>query len=266
MCRSGGLSLLTFAVCQSRQRRGQPTARASGQGPRLAARAAASPFSPNSRPLPNQATARGACPDSTGSQAPACSCGHRAAHRYRVGWPGGFPGTGRRAPGLALRRLGDARRETAGMDARTPTGPAPQDSPARPSQRGGPGPVPGAADPARKPGRLRRCRAGGSVPGEDRDPVAVRRGHHQLCDAHALVFILGLQLTEVCLRIAAGRSACAVITVALTRKPNRPSRQLPQPPRAAAAPRPGRGGSDERPASPARTPSGAKWRDRDHSP
>jgi hypothetical protein len=51
----------------------------------------------------------------------------------------------------------------------------------------------------------------------------------------ALVFALGPQLTAVCLWIAAGGSACAVITLALTRKPNRPRpHQPPQPPPAAA--------------------------------
>lgn len=46
----------------------------------------------------------------------------------------------------------------------------------------------------------------------------------------ALVFVLGPQLTAVCLWIAAGGSVCAVITLALTRKPNRPQPyQPPQP-------------------------------------
>jgi hypothetical protein len=51
----------------------------------------------------------------------------------------------------------------------------------------------------------------------------------------ALVFVLGTQLTAVCLWIAAGGSVCAVITLALTRKPNRPRPyQRPQPPPAGA--------------------------------
>jgi hypothetical protein len=48
----------------------------------------------------------------------------------------------------------------------------------------------------------------------------------------ALAFVLGTQLTAVCLWIAAGGSVCAVITLALTRKPNTP--QPPQPPPAGA--------------------------------
>jgi hypothetical protein len=52
----------------------------------------------------------------------------------------------------------------------------------------------------------------------------------------ALVFVLGPQLTAVCLYIAAGGSVCAVITLALTRKPKRPPPyQPPQPPFAGAA-------------------------------
>jgi len=52
----------------------------------------------------------------------------------------------------------------------------------------------------------------------------------------ALVFVLGPQLTGVCLWIAAGGSLCAVITLALTRKPNRPQPYLPpEPPPAGAA-------------------------------
>lgn len=46
----------------------------------------------------------------------------------------------------------------------------------------------------------------------------------------ALVFVLGPQLTAVCLWIAAGGSLCAVITLALTRKPNRPQPCLPPKP------------------------------------
>ena len=57
----------------------------------------------------------------------------------------------------------------------------------------------------------------------------------------ALVFVLGPQLTGVCLWIAAGGSLCAVITLALTRKPNRPQPYLPPEP-----------------------PPGATRRDRDH--
>jgi hypothetical protein len=52
----------------------------------------------------------------------------------------------------------------------------------------------------------------------------------------ALVFALGPQLTAVCLWIAAGGSLCAVITLALTKKPNRPQPYLPpEPPPAGAA-------------------------------
>ncbi len=68
----------------------------------------------------------------------------------------------------------------------------------------------------------------------------------------ALVFVLGPQLTAVCLWIAAGGSVCAVITLALTRKPRRlqPYRP-PEPPQApCAATAAGRGGGDQRPASP----------------
>ena len=56
----------------------------------------------------------------------------------------------------------------------------------------------------------------------------------------ALVFVLGPQLTAVCLWIAAGGSACAVITLALTRKPRRlqPYRPPEPPPRRRRAPRP----------------------------
>jgi hypothetical protein len=50
----------------------------------------------------------------------------------------------------------------------------------------------------------------------------------------ALVFVLGPSLTAVCLWIAAGGSLCAVITLALTRKPDRP-----QPYRSAEPPRAG---------------------------
>ena len=46
----------------------------------------------------------------------------------------------------------------------------------------------------------------------------------------ALGFVLGPQLTAVCLWIAAGGSMCAVITLSLTRKPSRP--QPYQPPEA----------------------------------
>lgn len=51
----------------------------------------------------------------------------------------------------------------------------------------------------------------------------------------ALVFVLGPQLTAVCLWIAAGGSLCAVITLALTRKPNRPQPHLPPEPPPAGA-------------------------------
>ena len=51
----------------------------------------------------------------------------------------------------------------------------------------------------------------------------------------AVVFVLGAQLTAVCLWIAAGGSVCAVITLAVTRKPSRPQPyQPPQPPHAGA--------------------------------
>ena len=51
----------------------------------------------------------------------------------------------------------------------------------------------------------------------------------------ALVFVLGPQLTAVCLWIAAGGSVCAVITLAMTRKPNRPQPyRPPEPPPAGA--------------------------------
>jgi len=47
----------------------------------------------------------------------------------------------------------------------------------------------------------------------------------------ALVFVLGPQLTAVFLWIAAGGSVCAVIALALTRKPNRPQPyRQPEPP------------------------------------
>lgn len=49
----------------------------------------------------------------------------------------------------------------------------------------------------------------------------------------ALIFVLGAQLTAVCLWIAAGGSVCAVITLVLTRKPNRP--QSYQPPQSLSA-------------------------------
>ena len=53
----------------------------------------------------------------------------------------------------------------------------------------------------------------------------------------ALVFVLGPQLTAVCLWIAAGGSLCAAITLALTRKPNRPPQPClpPEPPPPAGA-------------------------------
>ena len=52
----------------------------------------------------------------------------------------------------------------------------------------------------------------------------------------ALAFVLGPQLTAVCLWIAAGGSLCAVITLALTRMPNRPQPYLlPEPPPPGAA-------------------------------
>jgi hypothetical protein len=51
----------------------------------------------------------------------------------------------------------------------------------------------------------------------------------------ALVFVLGPQLTTVCLWIAAGGSLCAIVTLALTRKPRRfQPYQPPQPPPGAA--------------------------------
>jgi hypothetical protein len=51
----------------------------------------------------------------------------------------------------------------------------------------------------------------------------------------ALVFVLGPQLTAVCLWIAAGGSSCAVITLVLIRKPNRSQPyQPPEPPPADA--------------------------------
>jgi len=43
----------------------------------------------------------------------------------------------------------------------------------------------------------------------------------------ALVFVLGPQLTSVCLWIAAGGSLCAVITLAWARKPGRRQRYGP---------------------------------------
>jgi hypothetical protein len=51
----------------------------------------------------------------------------------------------------------------------------------------------------------------------------------------ALVFALGPQLTAVCLWIAAGGSLCAVITLALTRKPHRPQPYRPAEPPPAGA-------------------------------
>ena len=50
-----------------------------------------------------------------------------------------------------------------------------------------------------------------------------------------LVFVLGPQLTAVCLWIAAGGSLCAVVTLALTRKPkwSQPYQPPEPPPRAA---------------------------------
>ena len=51
----------------------------------------------------------------------------------------------------------------------------------------------------------------------------------------ALVFVLGPQLTAVCLWIAAGGSVCAVITLALTRKPGRPQPYRPPQPLPAGA-------------------------------
>jgi hypothetical protein len=54
----------------------------------------------------------------------------------------------------------------------------------------------------------------------------------------ALVFVLGPQLTAVCLWIAAGGSLCAIVTLALTRKPKRSQPyQPPEPPPETAAPR-----------------------------
>jgi len=50
-----------------------------------------------------------------------------------------------------------------------------------------------------------------------------------------LVFVLGPQLTAVCLWIAAGGSVCAVTALALTRKPNRPQPYRPPDPRPAGA-------------------------------
>jgi hypothetical protein len=51
----------------------------------------------------------------------------------------------------------------------------------------------------------------------------------------ALVFVLGSRLAAVCLWIAAGGSVCAVITLALTRKPSRPQPfRPPEPPPAGA--------------------------------
>lgn len=51
----------------------------------------------------------------------------------------------------------------------------------------------------------------------------------------ALAFVLGPQLTAVFLWIAAGGSLCAVITLALTRKPNRPQPYRPPEPLPASA-------------------------------
>jgi hypothetical protein len=51
----------------------------------------------------------------------------------------------------------------------------------------------------------------------------------------ALIFVLGPQLTAVCLWIAAGGSLCAAITLALTRKPTRPQPYLPPEPPPAGA-------------------------------
>ena len=50
----------------------------------------------------------------------------------------------------------------------------------------------------------------------------------------AVAFVLGPQLTAVCLWIAAGGSVCAVITLAVTRKPNRTQPYQPPPPPAGA--------------------------------
>jgi len=51
----------------------------------------------------------------------------------------------------------------------------------------------------------------------------------------ALVVVLGPQLTAVFLWIAAGGSVCAVIALALTRKPNRPQPYRPPDPPPARA-------------------------------
>jgi hypothetical protein len=51
----------------------------------------------------------------------------------------------------------------------------------------------------------------------------------------ALAFVLGPQLTAVCLWIAAGGSLCAVIALALTRKPIRLQPYLPPEPPPAGA-------------------------------
>jgi hypothetical protein len=56
----------------------------------------------------------------------------------------------------------------------------------------------------------------------------------------ALVFVLGSQLTAVCLWVAAGGSACAVITLGLIRKPSRPQPYQPPQPSPAGATRRGR--------------------------
>ena len=51
----------------------------------------------------------------------------------------------------------------------------------------------------------------------------------------ALVFALGPRLTAVCLGIAAGGSVCAVITLILIRKPDRPQPFRPPEPSTARA-------------------------------
>jgi hypothetical protein len=151
-----------------------------------------------------------------------------------------FPGTGRHAPGPApaAARRRSARRRPAWMLMRLPGS---RQMAAQHGHLSAAGQIRSCARPARRtsPGICAVVWPDGSVPGEDRDPVAVLRGHRQLCDhrvdARRLGLVLGPQLTAACLWIAAGGSVCGIITSALTRKPNKPQPYQPPQPSPAGA-------------------------------
>ena len=150
-----------------------------------------------------------------------------------------------------LARLPGSRQVTAGHGHLRPAGQA--RSSARPARR-------------TSPGTCAVVLPGGSVPGEDRDPVAVLRGHRQRCghrvDARRLGLRPGAPADRGVLVDRRGRQRVRGHHLG----PDQETGQAATVPAAGAAPcegraprpRPSWGGSGERPAHPACTPSAVK--------